>query len=281
MPPIDINSIKYIPDLPGAKSLTDGDLMHLNQQAVDVKVSLSTLAAFINDKCHPIGSLIEYGDKNKDPNVDFPGQTWVRLGSGLSLRTAAVNDSNLGTTEGADTMTLSVDSLPAHSHARGTLAISSGGRHSHGGAISQGGRHSHTGRIAEAGYHSHGASSAGAGGHDHEYVGDDNLGRDGGAIQTGRQAGRYDADSDRDRWANYYKVSYVGDHAHAISINGDGAHVHNMTIDEVGDHVHGLSIYDGGDHTHGITGDISSTGNGREFSLLNRVIYVAVWKRTK
>lgn len=282
---IDINSIKYLPDLPGAKQLTGADILHMNQQSVDVQVSLTTLAAFFADVVHPIGSLISFGDKNKDPNTIFPGQTWVRLAGQRGLRVCKADESDLGTLFGSDTLQLTAAMLPAHDHpldsAGATAATATAGRHSHRSTMGDAGNHNHgQNQTQVAGNHGHGASIGAAGGHDHEYVGDDNLGRDGGAIETGRQAGRYDADSDQDRWAKYYKVSYVGDHSHAITINAGGDHTHTFFLNADGTHTHSLSIVEDGDHTHRITGKTGTTGGSSLIDVTNASIGVAVWKRT-
>lgn len=282
---IDINSIKYIPDLPGAKPLSGSDILHLNQQSVDVQLSLTALAAFLADVVHPIGSLIAFGDKNKDPNTIFPGQTWVRLAGQRSLRVCKADESDLGTLFGSDALTLTTAMLPAHDHpldsAGATAATVTAGRHGHASTMGSAGNHNHgQNQTQVAGNHVHGASIGAAGGHDHEYVGDDNLGRDGGAIETGRQAGRYDADSDQSRWAKYYKVSYVGDHAHTVSIGAAGDHTHQFNLNADGNHVHSLSIIENGEHVHRITGKTGTAGGASQIDITNASIGVAVWKRT-
>ena len=281
---IDINSIKYLPDLPGAKALTGADILHMNQQSVDVQVSLTSLAAFLADIVHPIGSLIAFGDKNKDPNAIFPGQTWVRLAQQRALRVCKSDESDLGTLFGSDTLQLTAAMLPAHDHpldsAGATAATANAGLHGHNSTMGAAGLHNHgQNQTQVSGNHGHGASIGAAGGHDHEYVGDDELYK-GGAIQTGRQAGRYDADSDTDQWAKYYKTSYVGDHAHTISIAAAGDHVHVFYLNGDGNHTHSLSIIENGNHTHRITGKTGVTGGGSAIDLTNASIGVAVWKRT-
>lgn len=281
---IDINSIKYLPDLPGAKPLSGADILHMNQQSVDVQVSLTALAAFLADVVHPIGSLISFGDKNKDPNTIFPGQTWVRLASQRALRVCKADESDLGTLFGSDTLTLTANMLPAHDHPLdsngATAAVTSAGRHGHASTMGDAGNHNHgENQTQVAGNHGHGASIGAAGGHDHEYVGDDELYK-GGAIQTGRQAGRYDADSDTDQWAKYYKTSYVGDHAHTISIGAGGDHTHIFYLNGDGAHRHSLSILENGDHVHRITGKTGLAGGASAIDTTNASIGIAVWKRT-
>jgi microcystin-dependent protein len=54
-----------------------------------------------------------------DPNVKWPGTTWVYLGEGLTLRTAKADGSDLGATTGADTVIISAENMPSHTHSIG------------------------------------------------------------------------------------------------------------------------------------------------------------------
>lgn len=278
---VDINSIKYIPDLPPAKPLAAANLLHLNQASVDVQVTLELIAQFINDRNRPIGSLIEYGDKNKDPNVDFPGQTWVRLQSGYSLRTAEANDSNTGTLGGSDEVAVGVQNLPLHDHDLAGAKASMAGQHGHNARSSDAGGHDHNGSSVNAGGgHTHQSVMQGAGGHDHEYAGDDQL-TNAGAIFS-RQIGRwYDAHSDQHIQSSLYRVTWVGDHAHALTIYGVGDHTHGLAISWGGVHQHTITVDQNGNHEHNLTGKTRGTGGGAKLNVLNRVVFVAVWKRTK
>lgn len=278
---VDINSIKYIPDLPPAKALTGQDLIHLSQQGVDVQCTLERLAQFIADKQRPLGSLIEYGDKNKDPNTDFPGQTWVRMTAGYSLRVAEADDSNTGTQGGNDEVVIGINNMPSHDHELTGAKAASAGQHGHNARASDAGGHGHGGSyVGGGGAHGHGGAIGGAGGHDHEYAGDDQLGN-AGAIYS-RNAGRwYDAHSDQKRQSLMYKVSWVGDHSHALSIYGVGDHTHGLSIAWDGNHSHAITVDANGAHEHALSGKTRTTGSGAKLNVLNRVVFVAVWKRTK
>lgn len=277
---VDIANIKYLPELPAAHVLTGADLMLINQASVDGQVTLTTLMQFFNNAAHPVGSLIEYGDKNKDPNNDFPGQTWVRLAAGNSLRVAAADDSNTGSTGGSDNVSIGEQNLPAHDHDGNGLKTSRNGKHDHVATIGNGGGHSHTAKSAEGGGHDHNATMNGAGGHWHEYAGDDQLGNGGGIFS--RKSGRwYDVIYDNRKESSFYKTSSVQDHKHDFIIEAVLGHIHDITIDAVKDHYHSATIDEDGEHEHTIEGKTEKTGGGKQLNVLNKVIYVAVWKRTK
>lgn len=281
---IEINSIKYIPDLPGAHALTAADLMHINQQSVDASVSLAELAKFMANIMHPIGSIMLFGDKGKDPNTmpEYQHQTWVKQGVGYTLRSG--DDSNIGTTAGADSVQILASNVPQHDHglSAGNAVISAAGAHTHTLAINAAGNHNHAvgngPRANEAGSHVHGAVVSAEGNHQHEYAGDDMLVNAG--AQLSRQAGRYDADSDARYWANWYWSSPAGGHTHNVTIQAAGEHAHNVSIPADGQHTHGATLGQAPNHTHTLSGKTDSYGTGQKMSVLNATTYVAVWKRT-
>lgn len=281
---IDINSIKYIPDLPGAHTLEAADLLHLNQKSVDTSVSLSELAKFMANIMYPIGSLMFFGDKGKDPNAmpEYQHQTWVKFGVGYTLRGG--DDTNLGTTAGGDQVSILAANIPQHDHglSAGNAVLSQNGAHSHTLSVGAAGSHNHAvgsgPRANDAGSHTHGTVVSATDNHQHEYLGDDML-RLGGA-QVSRQGGAYDAHSDQKHWANWYWTSPAGGHTHTVTVQAGGVHAHNVSIPADGQHTHSATLGQAPNHTHTISGKTDTYGSGQKLSVLNATTYVAVWKRT-
>lgn len=74
-------------------------------------IAKSAAAASIPD----IGELYFTTDLT-DPNTKYAGTTWEYLGEGLTLRTAKADGSDVGTTVGADSVTLTEEQVPVHNH---------------------------------------------------------------------------------------------------------------------------------------------------------------------
>lgn len=275
--PIDINAIKYIPDLPAAKALSDGDLLHISQGGVDGQLTLRALEVWLNDKMHPLGQLLFFGIKGRNPNTLFPGQTWIRVGQGQTFRGCQDNETDLGTNAGSDSVSLAAANIPGHSHSV-SITTGAGGAHGHTITVAAGGAHAHTASTAGGGAHGHTASTASNGNHYHEYGGDDQLNIMG-AIYS-RMAGWYDADSDNDHQAKWYKTNTTGAHTHGVTVAGVGNHTHGVTVNTAAAHAHSASASQQAAHTHSVNGTTGSTGNGSGFSVLNKVTYIAAWRRT-
>ncbi|MCB6403121.1 hypothetical protein LI182_10470, partial [Schaalia odontolytica] len=93
---------------------------------------------------------------NVNPNTALPGLTWTYLNNsvGRTIRIAAANGSDVATTGGSDSVTLSVGNLPSHTHSfsattssfdYGTKNTNNTGAHTH----------SVSGTAASAGQHAH------------------------------------------------------------------------------------------------------------------------------
>lgn len=86
-----------------------------------------------------------------DPNEEYPDTTWVRVAEGVTMRSAKHDGTDLGTTVGADTATLTVENLPAHAHniggatgSGGSASITSGAYDFASISTSNTGAHTHT-----------------------------------------------------------------------------------------------------------------------------------------
>lgn len=218
---VSIDGLFSIPDLPAAVALAETDLFHVNQNAIDGKLSLLALTTYMMDKAHPVGEIFLSSLKGFNPNTRFPGQTWVRLSAaeGRQLRICAANETDLGTTGGADSLTITAANLPAHTHTvSGTT--DAGGAHTPAGSIGNSGAHTHSvsGSTGAAGKHTPAGSIASNGAHTHTVSG--STGNAGGFTPAG-------------------------------SIASNGAHTHTVSG----------SAASGGAHTHTISGTAASAGN--------------------
>ncbi|MFT4464027.1 MAG: phage baseplate protein [Sodalis sp. (in: enterobacteria)] len=64
---------------------------------------------------YPVGVVIWFAE-NKDPNTLFPGTKWTYIGENRTIRLAKKDGSDVMTTGGSDSVKLTVDYFPAHSH---------------------------------------------------------------------------------------------------------------------------------------------------------------------
>lgn len=151
-----------------------------------------------------VGELRIYKTNAINPNTKWPGTTWELLPPGVNLRTGAADGSDVGTTVGADTVTLIVDNLPSHDHGIGDV----------------------TGDSAAVGITTDGTdlgtvNTAGGGGHGHAFeAANHNPSLDGGTSEFRLpQPGIGAVDEGL--------IAAVGDHTHPVTL---GAHVHTATL---------------------------------------------------
>jgi microcystin-dependent protein len=114
--------------------------------------------------------------------------------------------SSLGVIGGANSVTLTSDKIPSHSH---TATVSSDGEHSHTGSTNTTGNHNHS--------------------YDDAYFAEN---RGGGQNVYGTSAG---TDNDNEY---YYRpnsgTGYSGDHSHTLTTDTEPAHTHTVTIENTG-----------------------------------------------
>lgn len=263
---VTINTLKYIPDLPGAKALSGTDQLHISQSGVDGQLTISALMTYINDKAQPVGKLMFSPIKGFNPNTIFPGQRWIRFAQGRTIRVCKDDESDINTYAGADNISLQGGHMPAHSHAvHGATTIS--GNHVHGGTTSAAGAHNHGGATIGGGAHDHSAYADGVGDHQHTVPSSPGIGQG----QTG-------GPNSVQQSAGAVVTSPSGGHTHGIHVNGVGDHAHG--INSVGDHAHGLNIDVNGAHQHEVHIESTVAGSGAQFSIVNAVVFVNCWQRT-
>ncbi|QKX04896.1 hypothetical protein HN014_08180 [Aquimarina sp. TRL1] len=141
-------------------------------------------------------------------------------------------------TGGENTVTLTEDQLPKHSHSGRTNAS---GNHSHSGRTSAAGAHSHTGRTNAAGAHSHTGRTNTAGRHRHDVPAEKHQNGEGVHFKIEN----YDRRSQKGRSA--------GDHSHSLLINSNGEHSHTVDIASSGAHTHPFTTNTVGSHSHSFT----------------------------
>ncbi|HBE9182436.1 TPA: hypothetical protein KNH08_005382 [Serratia fonticola] len=79
-------------------------------------VILGQLAQLMTKICpHSVGDVI-FRATATSPQTDYPGTTWVKLPADVMIRTANMAASNILQTGGRDSVTLSINEMPAHSH---------------------------------------------------------------------------------------------------------------------------------------------------------------------
>ncbi|MCU5774734.1 hypothetical protein N5923_21720 [Erwiniaceae bacterium BAC15a-03b] len=160
------------------------------------------------DQMYPVGIVIWFA-QNKNPNLLFPGTTWVYIGENRVIRTAKADGTDILASGGADVVTLVPGNLPAHSHSfsANTSSFDYGTKTSS--SFDYGTKTSNS-----AGAHTHNAW---------QFTLD-------GAVQSYRI-------SLHDRWFgnNLTATNSAGAHTHTVVI---GAHTHTVAI---GAHSHSVS----------------------------------------
>ena len=133
-------TLKYLTELAAATSVSSDDLIHINQDGNDRSVTAGVLRSFMINAIHPIGVTLFFAT-NQNPNNLFPNTRWQRIpGYGRTIRLANEGMSDVLQTGGSDSVTLSTDNMPSHSHGfsgnttsfdYGTKTTSTNGQHSH------------------------------------------------------------------------------------------------------------------------------------------------------
>lgn len=125
-----------------------------------------------------------------------------------------------GTTGGSNSLTLTVDQLPSHTH---SASASSAGSHTHGASTGSAGSHTHSASTGSAGSHSHkiyqrttyGGYRDRTGGHNNDQYGSEN---------------------------DFETRNNPGNHTHTLYVNSGGSHTHTVSLSSSGDHSHTVSV---------------------------------------
>lgn len=226
-----------------AQKPTPSELGAYTKAETDQKIAQAVSDSTDLNKIYPVG-IVTWFNSNVNPNTALPGLTWTYLNNGVgrTIRIAAANGSDVATTGGSDSVTLSVGNLPSHTHSfsattssfdYGTKNTNTTGAHTH----------SVSGSTSSAGHHNHAIS----------WIGQNSThysGGGGGRIGTG--PGYTDGG---------------GDHTHSVS----------GTAGSAGNHAHSVGI---GAHSHTVSGNTGGTGSGSAFSVTNQFYKLMAWVRT-
>lgn len=135
-----------------------------------------------------------------NPNVKWPGTTWVRIAASVNLRSAKADGSDAGSTVGADTVTLGLTNLPAHAH-------NIGGSTGSGGSAS----------ITSGPFDPVAVTSSNTGAHTHTYTYMADTGGD----------GDNDSDGTPITVSSTGTTSSAGAHAHTVDLP---SHTHSVSV---------------------------------------------------
>lgn len=243
---------------------------------------LTAIQALISEAVNAAKYVPEVGElfissKNIDPNTKYPGTTWTYLGEGLNLRTGKADGSDVGTDIGADSVTLSADNLPAHTHSIGgstggsTDVSANTSSYDYGSpATSQ----TDLGSPSTSSFDYGSPATSTGGSHSHAQRAWVNGG---GGSNTYIDRNTYANPGQEDN--SSYTVA-AGDHAHTVPIGahshtvGIGAHAHSVPI---GAHSHTVTVPG---HSHTLPADTGSVGAGAAISVVSKSKLVMVWERT-
>ncbi|WBY53429.1 tail fiber protein [Escherichia phage REP7] len=228
-----------------AQKPTPSEIGAYTKAETDQKIATAISDSTDLNKIYPVG-IVTWFNSNVNPNTALPGLTWTYLNNGVgrTIRIAAANGSDVATTGGSDSVTLSVGNLPSHTHS--FSATTSSFDYGTKGTNTTGG-HTHSGS----------GSTSTNGGHTHYIEAWNGTGRGGDNMSS-------------------YAVSYrsggsytnaAGDHSHTFSFGTSGA----------GDHSHSVGI---GAHSHTVSGNTGGTGSGSAFSVTNQFYKLMAWVRT-
>ena len=228
-----------------AQKPTPSDIGAYTKAETDQKIATAISDSTDLNKIYPVG-IVTWFNSNVDPNTALPGLTWTYLNNGVgrTIRIAAANGSDVATTGGSDSVTLSVGNLPSHTHSfsattssfdYGTKETNSTGGHTHSGSGSTSTNGNHTHYIAAW-------NGTGAGGNKMS------------SYAVASRAGGSNTDA-------------AGNHSHTFSFstNNTGAHTHSVGI---------------GAHSHTVSGNTGGTGSGSAFSVTNQFYKLMAWVRT-
>ena len=229
---------------------TPSDIGAYTKAETDQKIAEAVSDSTDLNKIYPVG-IVTWFNSNVNPNSALPGLTWTYLNNGVgrTIRIAAANGSDVATTGGSDSVTLSVGNLPSHTHSfsattssfdYGTKYTNTTGDHNH-----------NRGSMEISGSFGYFRSDSGS-----FYTAS-------GAFYLGGQAG---------------SRGYTGNHfVNGIPVNFHASRTWTGVTNTTGGHSHSVGI---GAHNHTVSGNTGGTGSGSAFSVTNQFYKLMAWVRT-
>lgn len=231
--------------------------------------NLTDLFKEMMKKLYPVGAIYISTD-NTNPATLFGFGTWEKIEGRFILGSSSTYAVNK--TGGSETVTLTTDQIPSHSH---TVTINNGGSHSHKGTAANGGSHSHTGSSDNTGAHTHTRGSMDITG---SFDATDNSGWD--EYATGAFSVESIGSGDEGNHGGELKrYTLTASNAWTGATSSSGAHKHTITINDGGSHSHTITVNSGGSHSH--TGTVGSSGSGKGHSNMPPYYAANIWRRTK
>lgn len=233
-----------------AQKPTPSEIGAYTKAETDQKIAEAISDSTDLNKIYPVG-IVTWFNSNVNPNTALPGLTWTYLNNGVgrTIRIAAANGSDVATTGGSDSVTLSVGNLPSHTHSfsattssfdYGTKTTNTTGNHAHDrGNMEISGVFGWFRSDNSSFYTASGAFQMGSSQASHGFTG-----------------------------SNFTYGAAVDFHA---SRTWTG--VTNTT----GNHAHSVGI---GAHNHTVSGNTGGTGSGSAFSVTNQFYKLMAWVRT-
>lgn len=233
-----------------AQRPTPSEIGAYTKAETDQKIAEAISDSTDLNKIYPVG-IVTWFNSNVNPNTALPGLTWTYLNNGVgrTIRIAAANGSDVATTGGSDSVTLSVGNLPSHTHSfsattssfdYGTKTTNTTGNHAH-----DRGNMEISGVVGwfrsdnSAFYTAGGAFQMGSSQASHGFTGSNFT---------------YGAAADFHASRTWTGVTNTtGDHAHTVGI---------------------------GAHSHTVSGNTGGTGSGSAFSVTNQFYKLMAWVRT-
>ena len=229
---------------------TPSDIGAYTKAETDQKIADAISDSTDLNKIYPVG-IVTWFNSNINPNTALPGLTWTYLNNGVgrTIRIAAANGSDVATTGGSDSVTLSVGNLPSHTHSfsattssfdYGTKTSSTTGNHNH-----NRGTMEITGTV---GYFRSDSSSF--------YTAS-------GAFTLGSSTA---------------SKGFTGSNfTYGIPANFNASKTWSGVTNTTGNHSHTVGI---GAHSHTVSGNTGGTGSGSAFSVTNQFYKLMAWVRT-
>lgn len=227
-----------------AQKPTPAEIGSYTKQEVDDKIKAVNEATANYQKTYPVGMVVFF-NSNVNPNSTFTGTKWAYLtgAAGRTIRIANATGDNVTKTGGSDSVTLTLDHLPQHTHtfSGSTSAFDYG-----------------TKGTNAVGDHAHGVNinTNAAGNHQHSF-------------------GAGNGTNDR----RTPTLVYTSGGNSAPQGTAAGNHTHNVSGNTAwaGGHSHSVGI---GAHTHTFSGTTGANGKGKAFNVANPHYFLMAWVRT-